>query len=50
MEMVNAPSSTPLPLPSGLTRSLCFVVLLLMGVALVYGVVIAARNIGRIGV
>jgi hypothetical protein len=48
--MVNAPLRSPLPRGSTLTRSLCAVVLILIGVALAYGVFIAARNFGRIGV
>jgi hypothetical protein len=48
--MVNVPLRSPLPPGSNLTRSLCLLVLLLIGVALVYGVFIAARNFGQIGV
>jgi hypothetical protein len=48
--MVNAPLRPPLPLGSSLTRSLCLVVIILIGVALAYGVFIAARNFGQIGV
>jgi hypothetical protein len=48
--MANVPSPTPLPLAPGLTRSLCLVVLFLIAVGLVYSVIIAVRNFGRIGV
>jgi hypothetical protein len=48
--MVNAPlRSSPSP-GSTLTRALCLVVLVLIGVASAYGVFIAARNVGQIGV
>jgi hypothetical protein len=48
--MEASPSRSPLPPGFILTRTLCLVVLLLMGVAMAYGAWIAIRNLGRIGV
>lgn len=48
MERSRVPSSAP---PNtALTRALCLVILLLMGVAVIYGAAMAIRNFGRIGV
>jgi len=47
--MADAPVQSSI-FSSSLTRLLCAFVLLLMIGALAYGVVIAARNFGRIGV
>jgi len=48
MESFRVPSSAPPA--TALTRALCLLILLLMSVAVIYGVVIAIRNFSRIGV
>jgi hypothetical protein len=48
MESPRVPSSAPRN--TALTRALCLVILLLIGVAVVYGATMAIRNFGRIGV